>query len=809
MTQALKLMTTENAAPDFLPFSHHVTNEIISTRNGEYLAVFKLDGRSHQCADIDDVFIWTRDLNATLRGVASENVSMWSHIHRRRVYEYPEAQFDNVFASKLNDTYEESFTGLKLMVNDLYLTVVYNPVPDKVMKFFAGREKVTREDLLDRQASSIKALEDICRSMSEAMRKYGIELLSTYEKGGHVYSAPMEWLSYIVNGEANPFPVCRDRFSEYMMTNRPMFSTWGEVGELRQAGESRKFGMIEIRDFDNTSEPGQLNTLLESDYEFILTQSFSALSTTAAKGFLQRHKRLLVDAKDVAVSQIQEIDLALDQLVSRQFVQGEYHCTLLVYGDDAKELRNYLALAKAAFFECGVMPHVVDMALEAAFWAQLPGNWRYRPRAMPVTSLNFLSFSPFHNFMSGKPAGNPWGPAVTILKTTSGTPLYFNFHVSDPDEDVTDRRLPGSTGLFGQTGSGKTVLLTFLLAQAQKFKPTVVAFDLYRGMEVAIRSMGGRYLPLKNGEPSGFNPFQLEPTGANMIFLKALLRKLATSPGCDVSHHDERELDAGLEALMEHIDKPQRRLSALVQFLPNPMSDDMNARPTVHARLLKWCEGGELGWLFDNPTDDLDLSQSRLYGFDVTDFLDNPETRTPTMMYLIFRTEGMIDGRRFMYIFDEFWKILDDDYFVGFAKDTLKTIRKKNGLALFATQEPGDSLESKIGKTIVQQLTTIIALENPKASAEDYVTGLKFTPSEFDLIKNIPNGSRRFLVKQGDNSAIAELNLSGFDEELSVLSGTPDTAAVLDGVIEEVGNDPRDFLPVFYRRVRSVKEGLQ
>lgn len=809
MTQAQTVLHSENVAPEFLPFSHHVTPSIVSTKNGEYLAVFKLDGRSHQCADIEDVFIWTRDLNAMLNAVANEHVSIWSHIHRRRVYEYPEAHFDNPFCAQLNDHYEESFTGLKLMVNDLYLTVVYNPVPDKVMKFFAGREKVTREDMLDRQEHAIKTLDDICRSMCESFKRYNIELLTTYDKNGHVYSAPMEWLSFIVNGEANPFPVCRDRFSEYMMTNRPLFSTWGEIGELRRAGESLKFGMIEIRDFDSSSEPGQLNRLLESDFEFILTQSFAALSTHAAKGFLQRHKRLLVDAKDVAQSQILEIDQALDQLVSRKFVQGEYHCTLLVYANDTKELRNNLALAKSAFFECGVMPHVVDMALEAAFWAQLPGNWRFRPRAMPVTSLNFLSFSPFHNFMSGKPAGNPWGPAVTILKTTSGTPLYFNYHVSDPDVDATDRRLPGSTGIFGQTGSGKTVLLAFLLAQSQKFNPTVVAFDLDRGMEVAIRAMGGRYLPLKNGERSGFNPFQLEPTKANLIFLKALLRKLATTPGCDVSHHDERELDAALEALMEHIDKPQRRLSALIQFLPNPMVDDMEARPTVHARLAKWCEGGELGWLFDNPTDDLDLTASRLYGFDVTDFLDNPETRTPTMMYLIYRTEGMIDGRRFMYIFDEFWKILDDDYFVGFARDTLKTIRKKNGLALFATQEPGDSLESKIGKTIVQQLTTVIALENPKASHEDYVAGLKFSPSEFELIRRIPNGSRRFLVKQGDNSAIAELNLYGFDDELSVLSGTPDTAALMEAVINDVGDNPHDFLPAFYRRVRTEKEGLK
>jgi type IV secretion system protein VirB4 len=229
----------------------------------------------------------------------------------------------------------------------------------------------------------------------------------------------------------------------------------------------------------------------------------------------------------------------------------------------------------------------------------------------------------------------------------------------------------------------------------------------------------------------------------------------------------------------------------------------MEARPTLASRLARWCEGGEFGWLFDNPKDLLDLNTHRMYGFDVTDFLENPETRTATMMYLIFRTEGMIDGRRFMYIFDEFWKLLDDPAFTKFAKDTLKTIRKKNGLAVFATQEPGDALNSPIAKTIVQQLATTIALYNPGADEADYVEGLKFSKSEFDLIQRIPEGSRRFLVKQADASALGVLNLSGFQDEMLVLSGTPDNAEILEQVISEVGEDPEIFLPAFIRRVRG------
>jgi type IV secretion system protein VirB4 len=802
---ALRVMQSEIGMAEYIPYTHHITKNIISTENADYLTIWKLSGRSHKCADIQDVFQWTRDLNNFVRGIGSANISFWSHIHRRRVVEYPNSHFENVFCQQLDGKYRDSFADYNLMVNDLYLTIVYREASEDILKFFAKRDRLTHDEKMLRQKDAIKALDDINRQLATVLkRRYGGELLGVYDRNGKAYSSMLEWLAFLANGENMAVPVCRDLISDYLTLNRPIFSRWGEIGEQRLVDRTRNFGMLEIKDFDADTEPGQLNVLLESDYEFVFTQSFSCLSLHAAKGFLQRHKANLVDAQDVAVTQIAEIDTALDDLVGRRFIMGEHHSTLLVYGDSPEEVRSFLGKAKGALLDCSVVPNPVSLALEAGFWAQLPANWKWRPRPMPITSLNFLSFSPFHNFLSGKPTGNPWGPAVTILKTLSGTPLYLNFHVSGLDEDAYDRRLLGHTFIGGQSSAGKTTTLGFLLAQAQKFRPTCVVFDKDRGMQTAILAMGGKYLPLRNGEASGFNPFQLEPTKANLIFLKSLVKQLVGSSGDPITHNDEREIDQALDTLMVHIDKPLRRLSMLIQSLPNPLSDDPLARPTVHARLQRWCGEGEFGWLFDNPADALDLTSHRLYGFDVTEFLDNPATRTPTIMYLLFRTEGMIDGRRFMYIFEEFWKILDDLQFEDFVKNKLKTIRKQNGICVFSTQEPGDALESNIAKTIVQQIATLILLENPRADATDYIDGFKLTQPEFEALKNIPSGSRRFLIKQGEQAAVASLNLAGFDDELLILSGTPDNADITETAIADAGSDPAVWIPVYLRQAKAA-----
>lgn len=97
-------------------------------------------------------------------------------------------------------------------------------------------------------------------------------------------------------------------------------------------------------------------------------------------------------------------------------------------------------------------------ALEAAYWSQLVGNFAWRARPAPITSLNFAAFSPFHTFPAGSASGNHWGDAIALLKTNARSPYFFNFHKGDL----------GHTLIIGPSGGGKTVLLNFLMAQAEK-----------------------------------------------------------------------------------------------------------------------------------------------------------------------------------------------------------------------------------------------------------------------------------------------------------------------------------------------------
>src|SRR3546814_18527430 len=132
----------------------------------------------------------------------------------------------------------------------------------------------------------------------------------------------------------------------------------------------------------------------------------------------------------------------MDDLTSARLGLGDHHATILIYGDTAEGVRQALAQTATALAEEAVGFRPLDRALEAGFWAQLPGNWHWRPRPVPITSLNFLCFSSLHNQLNAKPVGTPRGPPDTRPKTQTGSPYFFTFHAFNPTFDNTTKLLP-------------------------------------------------------------------------------------------------------------------------------------------------------------------------------------------------------------------------------------------------------------------------------------------------------------------------------------------------------------------------------
>ncbi|RVD04148.1 type VI secretion protein, partial [Mesorhizobium sp. M7A.F.Ca.ET.027.02.1.1] len=502
--------------------------------------------------------------------------------------------------------------------------------------------------------------------------------------------------------------------------------------EIRGAfpGETRYGAIISVGEYPSITGPGMLNPMLKVPHEFIVTQSFAIIDKPQALTQMERVGRK-IDMSDEAGSIVgDQLGEARDELLSSEALYGLHHLTVLCLGKTMDDVARCVTDVGTALTEVSALWVREDLNCEPAFWATLPGNFAYVARKSMISSKNMAGFSAFHNYPSGRTGGVHWGMPISVLETTSQTAYFFNFHVRDL----------GNFTLNGPSGSGKTVLLGFLAAQAQRLtpRPKLVMIDKDRGLDIFVRSLGGRYEVLKAGEPSGFNPLHLPDTPHNREFLFQLFSFMLRRS--DGHGHSTREEQVIRNAIAQVASAPPegRTMEEFAELLRGAMraGDD-----DLYSRFQPWMRPDQRGWLFNNAEDS--FSMSSIFGFDMTSVLSDATTSTAALLYIFHRIEELLDGQPVMIFLDEGWKLLDNDIFSYFIKDKLKTIRKLNGIIGFGTQSAADIVKSSIANTLIEQTPTNIFFPNPKAD-EDSHRAFGLSEREIKWIRETPPEARKF-----------------------------------------------------------------
>jgi type IV secretion system protein VirB4 len=777
LTRDSKAALREQPAGKHLSYARHVDDHTIETRDGLLVQVIQIRGLLFETVDGEEINYRKRLRDATLQAIGSSRFALYHHVLRREAEVSLGADYGDAFSRELDAQWRARLATRKLYVNDLFLTLIRRPLQGKIGTVDRLRQKLGRvAQPLDTTRYELQQLAQGRDALLAALGSYEPRLLGVYESAQGPCSEPLEFLSYLYNGEMRPVLLPIQDLGDYLPYRRVSFGE--DAIELGRAGASpRQFiGMVSVKDYPGQTAPGMLDELLRLPFELTVAQSFGFVERQAALSRMNLALRRMRSAEDEALSLRGELTDAKDNVAAGRASFGEHHMTIAVRAVTTETVDEGVAEVQAALADLGIISVREDIALEPAFWAQFPGNFKYIARRGLVSTSNFAGLASCHNFALGRPTGNHWGEAITLLETTAAGPYFFNFHNGDL----------GNFTVIGPSGSGKTVVLNFLLAQARKIGPRIVFFDKDRGAELFIRAIGGRYDVLRPGKPSGLNPLQLPDTPQNRQFIIDWIGVLAGGADGEEVARIKDAVDANYEQPNEH-----RRLRYIVELFRGghrPHGKDL------WSRLKPWWGEGERAWLFDNEQDLTDLGAESV-GFDMTQILDDPVVRTPAMMYLFHRVEERLDGDPTIIVVDEGWKALDDDVFVRRIKDWEKTIRKRNGVVGFATQSAQDALESRIASAIIEQAATQIFMSNPKARPEEYIDGFGLTEHELELVRTIPDTAHCFLIKHGNDSVVARLNLTGEKDLLTVLSGRERTVRLLDEIRQETGDDPAVWLP--------------
>jgi len=575
LTQDPKAVAREQAAGKHLPYRRHVDDHTIETRDGLLMQVIQLGGLPFETADTDELNHRKQLRDATLKAIGSSRFAIYHHIVRREVDLSLDADYPDAFSRKLDSAWRARLETRRLYVNDLYLTLMRRPVQgrigviERIGRRF-GRAMAQGKASFQYELQQLNQARD---ALMAALGQYEPQLLGVYDTPHGRCSEPLEFLSYLYNGEQRRVRLPKQDLGDYLPYRRASFGQ--NVVELGPAsGSPRSFvGLLSLKDYPDQTTPGMLDRLLRLPIEMTVSQSFGFVEGRAALSRMNLALRRMRSAEDEAISLRAELTDAKDDVAAGRAAFGEHHMTLAIRESLPALVDEGVAEVQAALADIGCFSVREDIAVEPTFWAQFPGNFKYIARRGLVSTGNFSGLASCHNFSLGRPAGNHWGEAVSLLETTAAGPYFFNFHQADL----------GNFTIIGPSGSGKTVVLNFLLAQARKFRPRIIFFDKDRGAELFIRAMGGRYDVLRPGMPSGLNPLQLPDTPANRQFVIDWLAVLAGGADGD-------EMLRIKDAVDTNFDQPpeDQRLRYIVELFRG------NHRPTAVTSGHDCGRGGEM-----------------------------------------------------------------------------------------------------------------------------------------------------------------------------------------------------------------------
>ncbi|ABI93318.1 hypothetical protein CEP88_00210 (plasmid) [Roseobacter denitrificans] len=738
-----------------LPYVGAVTDDVMMLRDGDLIASFIVEGIAADTAseaDVDDLSL------AFSRTVTQAQSDVGIYVHRFSSVVSPKltgvAPEVSTFAAAVDQRWQSHIETSGLRSRQAMITVTLRPSKVKSLwaKFVSGgvaAQRGTRE-------KDVSRLNEIVDHFMEAVRVASPTRLSI---------SSGEWIGLlraINTGQffTSPPGAGFMPLADMIAVGRLDFRNDTFVSFGSDSKDTRYGAVFSIKSYPSNSAPGIFNRF-DLPFDMVISQSYTPVNPVESEERISRTARQMQAADDAAQTLKDQLVDALDDVASGRIGMGMHHATITVFAGTVAELDEAAASIRGAGQRAGATVVREDVGARAAFFAQHPGNYAYRARAAMISSTNFADFTALHATPAGHSrAQTPWGESVTILPDIRGEPYRFNFHLAGELQE----RTVGHTLVIGMTGAGKTLGACFLLAQAARLNPRIIAFDKDQGMEMPLRALGADYAKVRMGEPTGFNPFAAEADERGTAWLTSWLEATLAAQGT-LSATQREALSNATRSNME----TDPSLRTMRQFRSQLRSVDDGG--DLHTRLGLW-DDGQYGWLFSGEGQDETLSfNNDVTAFDLTEIFETQEVRTAWLAYVFRRIERQIeDERPTIILIDEAWKVLDDPFFEAMLKDWALTLRKKNVVLMLMTQRVDHLVNSAAGGSILESCVTTLVYPNSRYTLDE-VAPLNFTDAEAAFVTSSAGGQRLALIRNGDVSTVVNMDLGALGPLLKVLGG--------------------------------------
>lgn len=771
--------------PDFIPYACHISDDIILTKNGNLIQTIKITGFAFELVGAKQVDLRTSIKNAISKHVNTDNFAIWLHTVRRKKDLSLEPNFKNNFCAHADSAWNSLHNWSNKYVNELYISILTESKVYRLTNFANILKCCSFLSLKNSEKKIIakqkKLLNSLTNNFINDLKDFGARKLKISMVGGKYYSEQLRFFSKILNLKESDYEIKDEDLSYQLPKSKIVFGK--NMFQIMRGNEINYASIFSIKDYGELSLKS-LDKFLLAPFEFIMCQTIDFVNADTAKlDFIEQSDILEIsgDSKFAKTSGIEEI-IATNTDSPTSF--GEHQLTLTLIDNNQESLEKSIRRVNDIFSNYGLVIIREDLFMENCFWSQLPGNFYYICRRRAINTRKFASFASLSNFPAGKRNDNKWGEAVSVFYTNHKTPYFFNFHCGDN----------GHSLIVGPEGTGKTVLLNFLLAQSTKFNPRIIYLDFFNSSEIFINALDGKYISLdRNSTENLFSPLSLFKNNPNFIqnFLSFLMiEKSETKSGKYIQEPNKNKI---IRKIAEELaTKEDLKFSDIQNYFKNSKYADFFSL---------WIKDGRLAKIFDNDNDV--LKENNIIGFDLTDIANIKALLVPITYYIMNYLEKSLDGKPTILVIDEAFKILDNPFLNDFINDFLVRLSQNNCVAILATESLEDIKNSHITDLLIEKIATKIFLPNPN-SGSDYQELFKLNNIEADLIKEISNDERKFMLKHGTDSLIAELDLADLTNIVTILSSNELTVKIMNKIKSKFGNNSENWLLPYQELVAEL-----
>ena len=780
----------KNKLSTYIPWIAMIDEGVILNKNGTFQKTLKFRGY-----DLDSATIYElQNSNGRLNNILARFEGNWTmHIEARRVHskEYESTEIENFALKLIDDERKNKFQSGTYFESEYYLTLTYLTSVDtekKLKNFFIEEEK-TAENIdksLENFKKEFKEIKGLFKDLFLEVQELSKE--ETYE---YLHSCVSIKNHKIIVPEVPMY------ISNYLCDS-------DMVGGLKPKLGNKHMRCISLQGFPNFTVPCMFDELNRLGFEYRWVTRFMFLSKQEALSKLEKKwkatfsgrismlKRVMMELTgdkeptkidEDALEKADEINTQLNLTRADILAQGFYCCAIVVYGDTSEEVDDRALEIEKTINKLGFITINETVNCVETFLGAIPGNIYNNIRTPILNTVSLCHLLPTSSVW----AGDKWNkelnmPPLVYTQTKGSTAFRFNLHVGDI----------AHTCIIGPTGAGKSTALGLINAQYKKYPNSqVFIFDKGGSARILTYAVGGTFFDL-GVDNLTFQP--LRGIGILKDNLEEEERKMKSSKeknGGIFSELDKqkilnkekerayRELEWANEWVLEifiqeNIELNQVQKTKIWQALELLATSEekfrtiSNLRTSLNDRELKdtlekYTIKGALGRYFDSDEENFTFSDWQV--FEMEKIMNVKSAVTPLLSYLFHKVEEKLTGPPSLIVLDECWLFFDNEQFAGKIREWLKVLRKKNTGVIFATQELGDIMNSKLFTTILDACLTKIFLPNANAMSDNYsVIYRKFglngkeieiisesTPKKEYYYKS-PKGSRLFELALGENT---------------------------------------------------------